>query len=289
MKFWAGLEGSKQKADAKNMAGKGEHKLTKAAETLRLSILETAFYGQDANLQSVFSSVEILRVLYDKILSVTPDTADSPERDYFILSKGQATMGLLALLAEKNFFPREELKTACRYDSRISMQADRTKIPGVEISAGSLGHGFPVAAGIAYACKQKKRNNHIYVLAGDGEMNEGTMWEAALFAASEKLDNLTLIIDDNHSISEMIDLGDFKCKLQTFGFDTVVTDGHDEALLYEALVKANKNAPKAVIAKTVRGYGSHILMQDRSWFHRAPDQKELKILCEDVKHFGAKK
>lgn len=263
--------------------------MTKAAEKLRLSILEMAFYGQNANLQSIFSSVEILRVLYDRILSVTPVTVKSPERDYFILSKGQATMGLLALLAEKEFFPEEELKTACQYDSRISMQADRTKIPGVEVSSGSLGHGLPIAAGIAYACKKKKMKNHIYILAGDGEMNEGTMWEAALFAASEKLSNLTLIIDDNHSISEMLDIGDLKCKLQTFGFDVVATDGHNEEMLYDAFMRVDVNAPKAIIAKTIRGYGSDILMNDRSWFHRAPNQEELKKLYEDVKNFGTKK
>ena len=260
--------------------------MTKAAERLRLSVLEMAYYGKDANLQSIFSSVEILRVLYDRMLAVTPETVKDPDRDYFILSKGQATMGLLALLAEKGFFPKEELKTACRYDSGISMQADRTKVPGVEISAGSLGHGFPIAAGIAYSCKKQHKNNQVYVLAGDGEMNEGTMWEAALFAASEKLQNLTLIIDDNDSITEMLHMGELEYKLRAFGFDTVVTDGHKEDQLYHAFVRPHGNMPKAVIAKTVRGYGSQILMNDRSWFHRAPDQDEWKRLCEDVKNFG---
>ncbi len=260
--------------------------MTEAARQLRLSILQTAFYGQDANLQSVFSSVEILRVLYDKILNISPKAAEAPQRDYFILSKGQATMGLLALLAEKGFFPIEELQTACNYDSRISMQADRTKVPGIEFSAGSLGHGFPVAAGIAYACRILNQKNHIYVLAGDGEMNEGTMWEAALFAASEKLDNLTLIIDDNHSLDEMLDPGDFTYKLQSFGFDTVTVDGHDEKSLYDVLARPGKRMPRAVIANTVRGYGSEILMKDRSWFHRAPDKEELQRLREDVKIFG---
>ncbi len=263
--------------------------MTKAAEQLRISILKTACYGRDANLQSIFSSVEILRVLYDRILAVTPEIVNSPDRDYFILSKGQSTMGLLALLAEKGFFPTEELKTACQYDSRISMQADRTKVPGIEISAGSLGHGFPIAAGIAFSCKKQHRKNQIYVLAGDGEMNEGTMWEALLFAASEKLDNLTLIIDDNDSISEMLHIGNLRCKLETFGFDTVITDGHCEDSLYAALTRPHRDMPRAVIAKTMRGYGSDIMMNDRSWFHRAPDHDELEKLCEDVRNFGAKK
>ena len=260
--------------------------MTDAARDLRISVLETAYHGGDANLQSVFSSIEILRVLYDRVLKISPETVDSPERDYFVLSKGQSTMGLLALLAEKGYLGEEELKSACQYTSRISMQADRTKLPGVEISAGSLGHGFPIAAGRAYALKIQGRRGQVYVLAGDGEMNEGTMWEAALFAASEKLDNLTLIIDDNASLKEMLDIGDFKKKLEVFGFDSVCADGHDEEELYRAIVRPHADKPAVVVARTRRGYGSHILMEDRSWFHRAPDNEELERLIQDVRDFG---
>ncbi|MDE7327740.1 MAG: hypothetical protein K2N63_15925 [Lachnospiraceae bacterium] len=260
--------------------------MTDAARKLRISVLETAYRGGDANLQSVFSSIEILRVLYDRVLRITPGTKDSPNRDYFVLSKGQSTMGLLALLAEKGYFGEEELETACQYDSRISMQADRTKLPGVEICAGSLGHGFPIAAGIAYAGKIQGRNGQVYVLAGDGEMNEGTMWEAALFAVGEKLDNLTLIVDDNASLKEMLDIGDIGSKLENFGFDIRYVDGHDEEGLFQVIARPHIGRPGAVIARTKRGYGSHILMEDRSWFHRAPDQEELAQLTEDVKKFG---
>lgn len=259
--------------------------MTDFAKRIRQMTLETAFYGQDGNLQSVFSSIDILCVLYDRVLSISPETANSPERDYFILSKGQATMGLLAILAEKNFFPKEELKTACRYDSRISMQADRTKIPGIEISAGSLGHGFPIAVGIAYACKLKETKNHIYVLVGDGEMNEGTMWEAALFAASENLNNITVIVDDNDSISEMLNIGCLAAKFSAFGFHAVTVNGHDEKSLLDALSSPCENKPKAIIAKTIRGYGSNIMMKDRTWFHRAPNAEELKFLLEDLNSF----
>lgn len=259
--------------------------MTGFAKRIRQIALETSYYGQDGNLQSVFSSIDILCALYDKVLSISPETVNSPDRDYFILSKGQSTMGLLAILAEKNFFPKEELQTACKYDSRISMQADRTRIPGIEISAGSLGHGFPIAVGIAYACKLKETNNRIYVLAGDGEMNEGTMWEAALFAASEKLNNLTVIIDDNGSISEMLDIGCIADKFSAFGFDTITVNGHDEENLVDAFSAPSELKPKAIIAKTVRGYGSNIMMKDRSWFHRAPHAEELKLLLEDLNSF----
>ena len=261
--------------------------MTEQAKRLRKSILCTAHAGKDANLQSVFSSVEILRVLYDRVLHISPETASAPNRDRFVLSKGQSTMGLLALLAEKGYFAEEELATACRYDSRVSMQADRTKLPFVENSAGSLGHGFPMAVGMAWADRILGRRGNVYVLAGDGEMNEGTMWEAAIFAASEKLENLTLVIDDNQSIGRMVDMGDLAEKLRAFGFVAVAADGHDEDALERALQTQHCGAPLAVVAKTQRGYGSKTLMEDRSWFHRAPTDEELERLLDEVEHFEA--
>lgn len=259
--------------------------MTEGAKRLRKSILRMARSGGDANLQSCFSSVEILRTLYDRVLHISPETADDPGRDRFVLSKGQATMALLALLAEKGYLPEEELATACRCDSRISMQADRTKLPFIENSAGSLGHGFPMAAGMAWAGKILGREGKVYVLAGDGEMNEGTMWEAALFASSEKLDNLTLIIDDNRSVCRMIDMGDLAEKLRAFGFRSVTADGHDEDALEQAVRTPHPGAPLAVVARTVRGYGSRTLMEDNSWFHRAPDEDELAILLTEAERF----
>lgn len=259
--------------------------MTENARRLRRSILKTAHAGKDGNLQSVFSSVEILRVLYDRFLNVSPDNAQDENRDRFVLSKGQSTMGLLALLAEKGFFPEEELLTACRYDSRISMQADRTKLPFVEISAGSLGHGFPIAVGMAMGNRIRGLDGRVVVLAGDGEMNEGTMWEAALLAGSEKLDNLILIVDDNSSVEEMIHLGDIGEKLKGFGFAVVAVNGHDEEAIADALQTPHLGMPLAIIAKTVRGFGCKMMMEDRTWFHRAPSSEELELLIEDVNSY----
>lgn len=259
--------------------------MTESAKQLRKTVLHMAYAGQDANLQSIFSSVEILRVLYDRCLNIVPGIESSPTRDRFILSKGQSTMGLLAILAEKGFIPQKELSTACRYDSRISMQADRTKLPDVEISAGSLGHGFPIAAGMAWGNRISDSPGRIYVLAGDGEMNEGTMWEAAIFSASEKLDNLTLIIDDNGSIQKMVAMGDLAEKLAVFGFQTITVNGHSEDELERAIKMDHTGRPLAVIAKTQRGYGSRTLMEDPSWFHRAPTEKELEFLIKEVAEY----
>lgn len=249
-------------------------------------MLRISHLGQDGNLQSCFSSAEILWALYDGVLRLTPETVCQPIHDRFVLSKGQSNLALLTVLAYKGFLPLAELDTFCQYDSRIAMQADRTKFDGIiETSAGSLGHGFPIAVGMAWAAKIKESGERVYVLAGDGEMNEGTMWEAALFAASEVLDNLTLVIDDNDSIGRMLHMGDLANKLEAFGFSVQCVDGHDVGALKDALMRKSEGKPAAVLAKTVRGYGSKTLMGDRSWFHRWPKADELQVLCGEVDAF----
>ena len=252
---------------------------------LRKLILDIAHYGQDANLQSIFSSVEILWTLYYEAMNYSLNNMNDTNRDVFILSKGQSTMGVLAILAQKGFFEKAELKKACQYDSFISMQADRTKVPGFEASAGSLGHGFPIAAGVAYGKKVQHQKGHVYVLAGDGEMNDGTMWEAALFCGSEGLDNLTLIVDDNHSIDVMLDVRSLQEKMKAFGFEVLTVDGHDITDIRKALLYRHDNKPVAVIAQTKRGYGSVTIMTDNTWFHRAPTEEELIKLKKEVDDF----
>ena len=256
---------------------------------LRLRILEVSHLGCDGNLQSCFSSAEILYALYHGVMNWSPETAKSPERDFFILSKGQSSLALSAILEERGLFSADEVDTFCRFGSRFSMQLDRTKFPegGIENSAGSLGHGFPMAVGLAAACRIKGAGNRVYVLAGDGEMNEGTMWEACAFAGAHKLDNITLVIDDNDSIGRMLDLSPMREKLEAFGFTVFETDGHDVEVLTDVLdgCRDVTGRPQAVIAHTVRGYGSGILMGDNSWFHRSPGQEELELLKKEVEAF----
>ncbi len=213
------------------------------------------------------------------------DGASKKDISRFVLSKGQSNLALMAVLAKIGMIDETELFSFAKFDSRISMQADRTKFPGVlETSAGSLGHGFPMAVGMAWAKKIKKEGGRILCLAGDGEMNEGTMWEALLFAASERLSNLTLIIDNNHSIEEMIDMNGLKEKLDAFGFCCVTVDGHDVNKLKTAL-RYSEDIPVAIIAETKRGWGSRTLMDDRSWFHRFPNDAELEMLLGEVETF----
>lgn len=258
--------------------------MTDKCKSIRKRMLEISAAGRDGNLQSCFSSVEILWTIYDGILDLTPEKLARPH-DRFFLSKGQSNLALMTVLAEKGLIPRTELGGFCSFDSRIAMQADKTKFEGqIENSAGSLGHGFPMAVGAAWAAKIKKTGERVFVLAGDGEMNEGTMWEAALFAASEGLDNLTLVVDDNGSIGRMLSFGDLAAKLEAFGFETETVDGHSENELTAALKKTG-DRPRAIIAKTVRGYGSKTLTEDRSWFHRYPTESELAELKREVDAF----
>jgi len=263
------------------------HDIDSCAETcrkLRKKALETSFSGGEGNLQSVFSALDIMWVLYDRILNCNP--RDKDERDIFVLSKGQATLGLFVILAEKGVFSYDELNTFCKFDSRFGMQCDRTKFDiGVEISAGSLGHGFPMAVGMAMANKIKGINSRIFALTGDGEFNEGTMWEAALLAGHKKLVNLRLIIDDNDSIGKMLNMCDMSKKLEAFGFETIEIDGHSYSEIYGACLTKSKERPLAIIARTVRGYGSKTMMRDSSWFHKAPSERELEIMLGEVDSF----
>lgn len=252
---------------------------------LRKTMLKVAAVGHDGNLQSCFSSLEILWTLYDKFIPSVIDEYSNEERNKFVLSKGQSNLALMTVLAEKGLIDKSELSSFCKLDSRISMQADRTKFNGIiETSAGSLGHGFPIAVGMSWAKKIRAHKGKIFCLAGDGEMNEGTMWEAAIFAASEKLNNLTLIIEDNNSVGRMIDMGSLRDKLTAFGFDVFEVNGHNTSELENILYKKTEK-PCAVLAKTIRGYGCKTLMEDRSWFHRYPVGDELNLLCREVDEF----
>ncbi|MCB2296792.1 thiamine pyrophosphate-dependent enzyme [Clostridium tagluense] len=257
------------------------------SKELRNISLRLSHKCKDGNLQSVFSCLEILWTLYDKIMNWSPELATDDNRDFFLISKGQATLALFPVLIKKGLFKEEELKEIGSFNSKFCIQTDITKFNGgVENSAGSLGHGLPMATGIAMANKIKKSPSRVFVLTGDGEFNEGTMWEACIFAAGKKLDNLCIIIDDNNSVGAMIDMGDMKKKLDSFGLDVYEVNGHNLDELHEVLSKKPKSGcPMAVIAHTVRGYGSKTMMAESIWFHKAPNDQELEILTKEVDKF----
>lgn len=259
------------------------------SRNLRKEALYLSHKCQDGNLQSVFSCLDIVWILYDKIMNWTPETATAENRDFFIISKGQATLALYPVLIEKEMFKLDEISSEIgQFHSRYCIQTDLTKFNGgIENNAGSLGHGYPFAVGIAMANKIKKSPSKVFVLTGDGEFCEGTMWEASILATAKKLDNLCVIIDDNDSIGTMVSMGSMEDKLKVFGFDVHTVDGHDLQELEKVFQKINiaNGRPKAVIAKTIRGYGSKTMMKEDIWFHKAPNKEELDVLYKEVDEF----
>lgn len=258
------------------------------SKELRKMSLKLSNKCKDGNLQSVFSCIDVVWILYDRIMNWSAENANDPDRDYFIISKGQATLALFPILIKKGMFTMEEMEEIGQFDSKFCIQTDITKFHGgIENNAGSLGHGLPFAAGIAMASKIQKSPSQIYVLTGDGEFCEGTMWESCIFASARKLDNLCVIVDDNSSVGAMVDMGNFREKFLSFGFDVYEANGHDMNELeqvFKSLDRTN-GRPKVVIAKTTRGYGSKTMTENDIWFHKAPNAEELDMLMKEVDEF----
>jgi transketolase len=240
------------------------------------------------HLGSAFSIVEVLRVLYDDVLRYDPKNPDWSLRDRFILSKGQGCLALYAILAEKGYFPDSELEKFCQSDGMLGGHPDH-KIPGVEASTGSLGHGLSIGIGFALNARFEKRDSRIFVIIGDGESNEGSIWEAALCAGKHKLSNLTVIVDYNKyqsygSTFEVQDLEPLADKWASFGFAVVETDGHSVEQIHGVLSKVplNPEKPTALISHTVKGKGVSFTENNMEWHHknRVTDQEIESLLAE---------
>ena len=259
------------------------------SKKLRKNALILSNKCKDGNLQSVFSCMDILWVLYDKIMNWSVEKALADDRDFFIISKGQATLALYPVLIEKRMFALEEISAEIgQFDSRYCIQTDLTKFAGgIENNAGSLGHGLPFAVGIAAANKIKGLGSQTFVLTGDGEFCEGTMWESLIFASTHKLDNLCVIVDDNDSVGTMVDMKNLGERIRSFGFDVAECNGHDMSDLENSFRSFDRTngKPKALIAHTVRGYGSKTMTENDIWFHKAPNDEELRNLMSEVDAF----
>ena len=239
-----------------------------------------SFAGR-GHLGSAFSITEILQVLYDRIIKYRPDNPKWQDRDRFILSKGQGCLSYYAILADKGFFPQKKLKTFCSLHSVLGGHPEHA-IPGVEVSTGSLGHGLAVGIGMALAAKRDRKRHRVFVLIGDGESNEGSVWEAALYAAKHRLDNLVVLVDYNKMQSwgttkEILDLEPLADKWQAFGFSVRETDGHHLEKLYDSLKKLpyEKHKPNLLICHTVKGKGIKITENNPEWHHRRGLTEEI--------------
>jgi len=242
---------------------------------LRAAVVRTMASARRGHVASAFSLVEILRVLYDEILLYDPANPRWQDRDRFILSKGHGCLCLYVLLAEKGFFPAEELQRFCQTEGILGGHPEYGKVPGIELSTGALGHGLPVGVGMAISAKRAGRSNRVIVVIGDGESDEGSNWEAAMSASKHKLDNLTLMVDYNKqqsysTTSEVLNLEPFVDKWRAFGFGTVEVDGHDVHQLSAALgnIPVEPGKPTAIICHTIKGRGVDFVERDLAWHHK---------------------
>lgn len=250
------------------------------AKRIRLHALRMTSGAGSAHIGSVFSMSDILAVLYGQVLNVDPRRPQSPTRDRFILSKGHGGAGVYAALAEVGFFPTEKLATHCQDGSDLSGHVSHKGVPGVEFSTGSLGHGLSVGAGMAYSAKLDAKKHRVVVLLSDGECDEGSNWEAILFAAHHKLDNLLAIIDYNKiqslgSVASTLGLEPFADKWAAFGWDVVEVDGHDHDALREAAEVYTEGRPRCIIAHTVKGRGVSFMEHSVLWHYRSARGEEL--------------
>lgn len=237
--------------------------------------------GGSSHVGSVLSMADIVAVLYGGILRVDPSHPERPDRDRFILSKGHAGAGIYAALAETGFFSTDLLEKHCADGSVLSGHVSHRGVPGVELSTGSLGHGLSVGAGMAYASKLDKMDNRAFVLLSDGECDEGSTWEAAMFASHHKLDNLIAIVDYNKiqslaPVAETLQLEPFADKWKAFGWSVAEVDGHDHNVLYSHLasVPRAKGKPSCFIAHTTKGKGVSFMERSVLWHYRTPRGSE---------------
>ena len=271
--------------------------LEKIANNVRMDILEEVYNAKSGHIGGAFSIADILTVLYFNEMNIDAKSPYSPDRDRLVLSKGHASAALYAVLAEKGYIDKEELKTFRNIDSNLQGHPDMNKVPGVDMTTGSLGQGLSVANGMALSSKLDSRGYRVYCILGDGELQEGQVWEAAMTAEKYQLDNLCVIIDANElQLTDTtmnvkgINQNDIEQKFRAFGFQTVVIDGHNIESIIRALTIAEmtKGKPTAIICKTIKGKGVSFMENQIDWHGKAPNDEEYKIAMKELKQEAEK-
>jgi transketolase len=264
-------------------------KLKEKARQIRCHIISMVKNAQVGHIGGSFSVTEILTTLYFYILNIDPQNPEWAGRDRLILSKGHAATALYSSLAERGFFSLEQLSTFGKIGSILQIHPDKTKVPGVEASTGSLGQGLSIGLGIALAAKFDKKNYHTYVVLGDGEIQEGQVWEAAMFAANYEIDNLTAILDYNHvqgvgNVEETMKIAPVKEKWISFGWNTIEIDGHDFSQIIAAINKAKSvvGVPTIIIAKTIKGKGVSFMQNTCEWHGKVPSNEEYEKALKEL-------
>lgn len=267
--------------------------LEKLAVEIRKSIITEVHSAKSGHPGGSLSATEIFTYLYFEEMNIDPKNPKMENRDRFVLSKGHVAPGLYATLAERGFFPKEELKGLRHVGSMLQGHPDMKHIPGVDMSSGSLGQGLSTAVGMALAGKMDQKDYRVYALCGDGETQEGQIWEASMFAGYRKLDNLVVFIDNNNlqidgCISDICSPYPLDKKFEAFNFHVIHVDGHNFEELAAALKEARmtKGMPTAIIAKTIKGKGISFMENLASWHGKAPNDDEFKIAMEELEKAG---
>ncbi|OON98626.1 MAG: transketolase [Epulopiscium sp. Nele67-Bin004] len=263
--------------------------LENTANEMRKLVIEGVYSAKSGHPGGSLSICDILAVLFFEEMNIDPLNAKDPNRDRFVLSKGHAAPALYAALTTKGYFPKADIKTLRKIDSYLQGHPCMNKIPGVDMSTGSLGQGLSAANGMALVGKYEKKDYRVYTLCGDGEIQEGQIWEAAMTAAHYKLDNLTVFVDVNNlqidgTTDEVMSIGDAGKKFDAFGFNVVAIDGHNLDEIRGAIktAKETKGKPTAVICKTVKGKGVSF-MENAVGFHgAAPNDEQYKLAMEEL-------
>ena len=254
--------------------------IVEIAKSVRKSAVTMAYEAGSSHVGTALSMIDILTVLYFKFLNINPKEPYKEDRDIFILSKGHGASGLYSVLAERGFFDKSLLGQYDKDGSKLGGHPKKNSVPGIEASTGSLGHGLPIACGIALSSKHSDIKRKIVVLMGDGECNEGAVWEAAMFAASRKLDNLIAIVDHNKlqglgRVQEITGLTPLKEKWEAFGWNVLVIDGHNYGEIERSLETASLafDIPTVILANTVKGKGISFMEDKLEWHYRSPNEE----------------
>lgn len=258
--------------------------LKSVSKEIRKQILKMIVKAEASHIAPSYSIVELLVYLYEKVLRINPKKSSDSNRDIFILSKGWAVSGLYSILVRKGFFDKKLLDDYCVDGGKMIAMTTINNIPGIEASTGSAGHGLPIGAGMAMAMKLKKINRKVYVIVGDGECDEGSIWETALIASHHRLNNLICIIDYNKwqsfgRTNEVLNLESLKAKWQSFNWQAIEIDGHNFQEIANGIKLSNlsKTKPTVIIAHTVKGKGFSIIEDKNEYHYRTPRAEELEI------------
>ena len=263
--------------------------LKKIANDIRIDIIKQVYNAGSGHPGGSLSCVDILTVLYFNQMNINEKEPKAPSRDRFVLSKGHCAPALYACLAKKGFFDKEKLEGFRKINGELQGHPDKNKVCGVDMSTGSLGQGLSVANGMALASKINHDGYRVYCLLGDGEIEEGQVWEAAMTASKYKLDNLCAIVDYNNlqidgTVEEVKGLNNLEGKFKSFGFNTIVIDGHNMEQLIDSFetAKISKGKPTVIIAKTIKGKGVSFMENKAEWHGKAPSDEEYELAIKEL-------